>query len=266
MKNLIFTLFGLLILAGCNKTDNGPQISSYPIAAGNEWTYDRELTFTKYESDNMENVIESDTVDNTVRTWIEKDTLMNDTMSVKKFRAHEIDSEVYETEFLYTDAEGVKCYAYYRGSGLMAFVKKQVGFKFPHSIPFGGLFTVHKSKTDKLVYEVPPTLNLKMPLVNNIIWTYRLPSEELPVQIDKRVVTAESVKVPAGSFECFKIKYKYSNDSIFDNVNVHEWIAKEGLIKRQINMDPTVYTNQEGDSVWIGKSTETYSLKALDLN
>lgn len=265
LKKLIIILFALLLFSGCDNKKSGFTINSYPMAVGSEWVYNRELTFNEFQTDNLKNVMNSDTLNHSVRVWIEKDTLINDKVSVKKFRSHEKKSEVYGTEFLFRDYEGIKCYAYYPGSGLMGFVKNQSQLKLPHAFPFGGLFSIPQFKTNGLVFEDPPTLNLKLPLLNDIIWTYRHSSEELSVQIDKRVVDAESVKAPAGTFECFKIKYEYSSHPSFENVEIYDWIAEEGLIKRKISADSIVFTNQAGDSVGFGTSVDTYSLKALEL-
>lgn len=266
MKHLTITLLAILLFSACDDENDDFQIDSYPMAVGNEWTYDRKMTFTNHESEKGDIARQMDTLRYSVRVWIEKDTIMDETMSVKKFKAHEQNSDTYSTEFLFEDYDGVKCYAYYPGGGLLAFVKNRPGIKLPPGIPFGGLLSMPKSKTNELVYENPPTLNLKLPLTNSILWTYRLPSEDFSVQIDKRVIKAESIDVPAGTFECFKIRYEYSNHPSFEDVEVYDWIAREGLIKRQISTDSMVFINQQGDTTGVGSSTNTYALQSFMLN
>ena len=266
MKHLIITLFTIVLFSACDDENDDFQIDSYPMAVGNEWTYDRKMTFTSHESEKGDIAREMDTLRYTVRVRVEKDTIMDETMSVKKFKAREQNSDTYSTEFLFEDYDGIKCYAYYPGGDLLAFVKNRPEVKLSSGIPFGGLLSIPKSTTNEPVYENPPTLNLKLPLSNNIRWTYRHPSEDFSVQIDKRVIKAESIDVPAGTFECFKIRYEYSNHPGFEDVEVYDWIAREGLVKRQISTDSVVFINQQGDTTGAGSSTNTYALQSFTLN
>ena len=89
MKKNYLILFILAAVIGCNNEEYNltPNVDRYPMTIGTNWTYDRQVIVNKYESETSNNIIDIDTMNFTVKVWIDKDTVLNDTMNVKAFKS-----------------------------------------------------------------------------------------------------------------------------------------------------------------------------------
>jgi len=268
LKILIF--IGVIIaMTSCDEKEkfdlNG--IDSYPISVGNYWDYNRELVFKKYESETSDKVIDIDTFNFSIKVSITKDTILNDTMSVKQFVATEAGRDFSSYQYMYIDSEGLKCYAY-SNAGTFVFAKKGMQINALSDLSYLGIEIGNSIDNSNIFFENPPTLNLKLPLENDSKWTYRQPNESLGLQIDKEVVGIETIKVNGRSFLCYKINLEYLNTTIFNEIQMTDWISKEGLIKRQTIFGRTSLIPAEGDPIIEGniQLTETLTLKELNIN
>lgn len=155
-----------------------PTVNNYPMNIGTEWVYDRQMLMKKYESETSNEVIGIDTMNFIVKVWIEKDTVLKDTMAVRVFKSQDIYDNWTSYQYKFFDIEGLKTYAY--SGGAIAFAKKSSYLK--SSIGFDEL------TSDEIFFETKPTLDVKLPLDRNSSWTYRHSSDTRALQIDKTVI------------------------------------------------------------------------------
>jgi len=88
---------------------------------------------------------------------------------------------------------------------------------------------------DSLNYEDPPLLVIKYPYKIGEQWPYRTNSELF--RIDKKILEKDTVAVPLGNYDCYKIQYLYDFDldnQWDDGIEIYDYIGQEGLLKRSI--------------------------------
>lgn len=202
---------------------NPPYVVSHPMIIGTEWTYNRQVLITKYESETSDNKLEIDTLNFVVKVWIDKDTIFNNDLSVKVFKVSD-DGWHWKNEYKYLDEEGLKTYAYSTSGNADVFGQKYSFLK--------SSMATNELIDGGLKIESPPTLDIKFPLNLSSTWTYRSPSEAGELQIDKTVVGYERIKVNERYHNCYKVEWKYLNDPLFNGIKVTDWISDNGLIKR----------------------------------
>lgn len=269
MRRILALLTLLSVLVGCenNESDILQNVDNYPMAVGTEWVYDRQIITVTYESETSDNVIDIDTVHNSVKVWIEKDTILNDTMSVTMFRS-EIKGDdwiMMSSDFKYLDNEGLKTYAYFNG-GPLVFPKNSSVINF-------GLFTDFYKRgytevlpDDSITYEDNPTLDIQLPLTEKSSWTYRKPTETRVLQIDKSVTGVETLNITGESYPCFVVSLEYYNDPDFEGIEFTDWISNKGLIKRKIIVGRTTPRYWNGEPVHgTQQITELLTLKSLTI-
>ena len=269
MRRILTLLTLLSILVGCenNESDILSNVDSYPMAVGTEWVYERQIIIETYESETSNNVIDIDTIYNSVKVWIEKDTILNDTMSVTMFQSEVNDDNwiMMSSQFKYLDNEGLKNYAYLN-DGSLVFPKNSSLIKY-------GLFTdFYKTGYNELlpvnsmIYEENPTLDIQLPLTEKSSWTYRKPTETRVLQIDKSVTGVETLSITGESFPCFIVSLEYLNDPDFEGIEFTDWISNKGLIKREIIVDRTTPRYWNGEPVHgTQKTTDILTLKSLTI-
>ncbi len=255
-KALIFLVLTAMLSCDDKEKDIVLNISSYPMNIGTEWQYYRQLIINKYESETSNKIIDIDTINFTYKVWIEKDTVLNDTMNVKVFKAQEIDDNWTSNHYKFLDKDGLKNYAY-SNTGANVFAKKSSYLK--SSIDFSEL------TSDELIFEAKPTLDVKLPLDGNSSWTYRHSTDTRSLQIDKKVIGIESVKLIGQNFDCFKIDWKYLNDPGYEGIKITDWISEKGLIKRLTIQDRVTFTNESGEPLYYGQFIETLTIKSINI-
>lgn len=263
---IIIPLIAIFISCNDKKDNITPTVDTYPMTVGTEWTYDRQVIFKKFESETSDKIIDIDTINFTVKVWIEKDTVLNDTMSVKVFKSRINDNNWISNQYKYLDNEGLKNYAYSNFRGANVFAQKSSLLKYGLTIDFNKTLDNGILTSDDIIFEDTPTLDIKLPLGDNSTWTYRKPSDARKLQIDKSVNGSETLTLLGQIFPCFKVSWNYLNDTIFDGINITDWISEKGLIKRLIIIDKTIYTNEHGEPLFYGQLIETLVLKDLKIN
>jgi hypothetical protein len=244
---IIISLSGILL--GCdNKSGNvAPTVEDYPMTVGSEWIYNRLIIMKYFESKTSDKVTEIDSINFTVKVWIDKDTVLNDTLPVKVFRSQESDEGSVSTLFLNMDKEGLKTYAYSNPMGATAFAKKGTTIK-PDFVPYLNMATEGKARAKSdIVFEDKPALNIKMPLTLGSSWTYRYPTETIPLQIVKKVTGTETINIAGENFSCFKIQFEYLYSPAFEGISLTDWISNKGLIKRKTVHKRVTLTYRDGE-------------------
>jgi hypothetical protein len=187
-------------------------------------------------------------------------------MNVSQFVS--VIDEINETseQYFYTDDEGLKVYAY-TNHGSHAFTKKSgVKSHLTDMLTFGFFGTLSSEQTDIMVIEPSPRLNLKFPLEINSNWIYVHPFEPMNLRIDKKVIGYERIKINNHSFDCSKIEWVYIENIFFDDTKIYDWISNEGLIKRQVIYERTLFNDEENGSIGSFQLTETILLNDLKLS
>ena len=259
MKKLSISICLLILISffACeDKNDPEPfTIDSYPMQVGNEWSYTRELIIDQYDGSQYDTTL---FFENSV--WIEKDTVLQDTLDVKIFKSRQDNNSFTSDQFMQMENEGLKNYAY-RNAGPIVFPKSRnvvTKIFYPFSsgrfIPF-----------DEIIFEDPPTLNIKYPLQSNSEWTYVYPTETFDYQIDKKVMGSEDLSLNGKVYKCFKVKWTFINSIGLDHTEIIDWIAAEGLIKRTNVSDSAHLTDETGATLAIVKFDETMMLTEIDI-
>ncbi|SMO64647.1 hypothetical protein SAMN06265379_10455 [Saccharicrinis carchari] len=117
MKPFIGLIFLLFITVSCEKDNNHSNliIDKLPMEVGTTWVYDW-VTITQHlESYNSNKVVKIDTTRMKSTTWIEKDTILFDTLDVKVFRFEILNDGFKEStkSFRYLSTEGLWEVFYY---------------------------------------------------------------------------------------------------------------------------------------------------------
>lgn len=201
MKKIYLLLLLILPLISCDKKEETiiPNIMTYPMTVGSQWTYDRQIVVNRYESKTSKKIVGTDTYNFIVKVWVDKDTVLNG-KQVMKFVAE--DENIKHVNFNFLDSEGLKTYAYIN-TGLMVFADAHFHLKSAVMDQFTAQAPVF--------YEQAPAMNLKFPLQNGLRWTYRPSTETSSLKIEKQVTGSETLNVAGERFNCFKIDWIYSN-------------------------------------------------------
>jgi hypothetical protein len=266
MKKLLCIISGILALSSCGEKVNEPfeKIDAYPTSPETEWIYSSQSILNFFESETSNIVIAADTLCFSVKVRVEKDTVLNETMNVTEFSSKADDLDFSSKEYYYVDAEGLKAYAYSNPS-LHVFVKKNaqhdvISNRFSFTI-LGPAISVEDNIFE---YGNGSRLNLKFPLEMHSKWTYLAPAEPMKLQINKEITGYENIKVDNHTYPCYKVSWIYlKNENIegYDKIRVYDWIAKEGLIKRQVIYSRATLIMSENASWTYCQATETILLK-----
>lgn len=266
MKNDILTILLLLAIVSCDSKKNeiNPEVDSYPMTIGTEWTYDRQIIIKKYESDTSDNIIDTEIYNFTVNVWIDKDTLLKDTMNVIILEAQDDDNDWTQKSYRFIDNEGLKTYAY-SPRGAIVFAKKKGTLKSSFLLNNNFLLVNEISPHDEIIYEEQPTLDIKLPLKNNSSWIYRHSNRQEIPNIEKEVIGTERLNLAGEIFDCFKVYWYNLNLTETDGIEITDWISDKGLIKRIIFSDRIFLRNEFGEYFGTAQLTETLILKELEI-
>ncbi|MFQ5639826.1 MAG: hypothetical protein ACE5IR_17745 [bacterium] len=259
----IMTLLFLAAIFGCSAKDN-PTASEennfvYPLKIGNKWEYMRELSVFNFRPDTV-GFAPSDTIISSVST-VEIVRTATLPAPVKTYVLYETlteeGSSASESESFYSNqADGFYYYAYRCAGSVLpkSSVKKRIYFKgryFSHIREITSFIEDAVSNNcvglDSIIYEVPPLKSLPYPLEIGAQWLYR--SEGNPFKIEKKVVAKDSVTVPAGHFNCYKIQWLFdidNNGEVDRDIEFFDDICSEGLIRRNILFKDLLLTGESG--------------------
>lgn len=264
---LVVPIIGMIISCDKKEENDTPNLDTYPMTVGTEWTYDRQVIIKKYESETSNKIINNDTMNFTVRVWIDKDTVLNDTMNVKIFKSRENDYNWTTNQYKYLDNEGLRNYAYSNSGGANVFAKKSSSFKSSFDSYFYRIAIKHGITNKEIIIEDKPTLDIKLPFSENTSWTYRNPSETRVLQIDKEVIGTETLNITGQNIACYKVSWNYLYDPVFNGVNITDWISEKGLIRRLTIYDRVTLISEDGEPLIDGnvQMIETLTLKQLKI-
>jgi hypothetical protein len=254
-----YFLIGLLIVVSiaCKKTDDEliPVIENFPTTIGTEWVYDRLIIVSRFQNETDAKAIRTDTLFQNYRVWVEKDTLLNDTMNVKLFKTRDNDEPFTSSLFRFLDGEGLKTYAY---SHQVKVETKNGLFNIP-SEPL--IFFRSKSHSKDIIVEEIPLLDLKLPLKSRYAWIYKQPTASNPMQIVKYISGAETLVLKGNDVKCLKITWQYQNNPSYNGIKMTEWVSAKGFMKVSTMYPRSIMTNQDGDPVGYFQLTDLLILK-----
>ena len=276
-RNTFFVLIlSLMPILNCTRDKNplvpesGPFI--YPVRTGNQWEYRRSLFFRPLSD---ETSMAADTVFTESIIKVNPPVMLPGSIQTFPFEERINDNgRLFTSESYYANSQkGLYLYAYRYAQGGTLIPKKKAGQKIffkdqifddmseialylTQSIPFQHIMS------DSIIYENPPLLALKYPLTINQKWTYRKPGH--PWHIEKEIVAEEEIKVPAGSFVCFKIQWlmDIKNDLVRDDdIVFYDYVCEKGLIKRYILIKNVKQVDEQGETSLIDTTDEAVLIK-----
>lgn len=263
---LLISIALIILIFSCDKKDDDltSNVMSYPISPGTEWTYERQIIIKQFESATSDHITKIDTINSIVKVWIDKDTLLNDTMNVSVFKSRENDNHWTSTQFKYIDDQGLRNYAYSNPWGAHVFATSRNNIRSTFNILSQIIEPDKRSINEDIIIEEHPTLDLKLPLQNNALWTYRHYSESTNMQIDKKVTGTETLNLIGQIFTCFKVDWEYIQQPM-DSYKITDWISNKGLIKRITKLQRASTVSEDGELLINGsiEYSETLILKKL---
>ena len=263
MKNylvLFYILFILLAIISCdNPLKSDDYDSFYPLAIGNQWHYDRSLKTFNIRSD-------SNAAIDSMTLFISVDIEITGTESLENInkafvflqKTEEDFRTYYSTSYYANSDSGLFLYAY-KGDGMVLPKPHQ-----NYSIRFKDIYFEQLSQiapyfndnilpktvlSDSIIYEKPPVKVISYPLSIACLWLFR--NIEITT-IYKKVISKETVEVPAGKFDCYKIQYLYDsngNGEWGNNITFYDYVNQNGLIKRSVLIKDVELLNEEGQLI-----------------
>lgn len=268
MKTKYLFLFLILIICtqSCNDSSN-PVIPinsnfTYPLKVGNKWDYTITNSYSNVTPDSIKSLL-NDQVFN-IQLSVSNDTLLdsNQVYELKELSNGFSDSYAYYSN----EGGGFIKYAYRTGSNfglpksnnLIRFLFKGSYFNSIPELIKAQEESVFKLKSliDSLIILEPPRIIYKYPLEIGKEWVF---NPDYPL-INKEIVGKEPVQISSGTYECFKIKWKYdfNMDGIWDeDFAIYEYLCSKGILKVTytiINIAITTVEHPEG----IGKADIKY--------
>jgi len=259
LNKQIFLVLAAIAMISCdnNPTDNS-RLNYYPMTVGSTWTYDKKMINNYYKSPTSDIIERSDTLSFEGTTWIEKDTIINKSrVMVFKTKENDFYQPVTTTNYQFMDDNGLKLVAYSYGGSMLsnssanAFIKPTF-----HASTDGKMNTKSQINSGVYVYSTP-MLSVKYPLTIGSEWT-----SASSFKIDKKVIGMDTLHINGHDYACFKILWKYPEGY---TLNVTEWIAKEGILKREVNNGITYITDEQGNNLIKIASTEVMTIKSVTI-
>lgn len=241
----------------------------YPLAVGNRWGYDLLIVY-----DSLDGAFVDTMAVGEVTVVIETDTLLFDSLPVSILYEQRRDSySTFESHtFSNNTTGGMFTYAYTNNSSVSPGKSTDMytytlnGQDYASTaelfLAIGTLGQHVARSADALFIEDPPVKVFAYPFEVGTRWTYR--TEGSPWRIDRRVVAYEQLDIPAGKFSAFKIEwlFDFNNDGVWENiVSSTDWVAFQGLVKRETTAFDVVIRDYEQDSLGVMDFHENYTLR-----
>ena len=221
--SIIFVLLVFALLLHCSKEDNpvSPEIHtfSFPLAVGNKWVYE-----SKFYLSNVRIIDPNYTVMDTIKRDIMVEVVKYDTIpgcNKAYFLKYIEDDNYIGHRLLINEENGLHLLGYFGGLGI--------------SLPKTNLSNYHSSLFFNPIYQPlcislldsfqilnPPQLILKYPLKIGDQWS-------LDENMDKKIIETTEIKLQAGNFECYKIKWI---DKGINDYEFYDFLSSKGLVKR----------------------------------
>jgi hypothetical protein len=262
MKQLVALAISAVMLTGCSKSvDSKSKTFTYPLALGNQWTYSTVLTWEHGDPIRVDTLFgNSDTMTLTV------DQLDTIRPGVLSYTIHGVDARYMPDEipeFTYLNLpEGLYLLSWKRVmSDAEAMMPRRVPYT-PDSIssnpPLAGFLDMPRlaaalanpAGLTVCQGDVPADtlpLVLAYPQHSGMVWTYRDSTDARPDRIEKVIEGQETITTPAGTFDCWRIRFIYTPPRDFDLI---DYVSPEGLIRRR-------FVGRMWNGLWIGISDLT---------
>lgn len=256
-KNVVvlqIIILAVICFIGCENENNNPNMDFiYPLAIGNSWQYD--LIFTiDYDSTATSNGLADTTYSSTGLVEIITNEIIFDSLEVFNL-ATTITEEgnLYRgNEYYNNDDYSLVSYGYQSPSMITprnnedsAFIcfddKKFNNVREIFDYLERGVVEIDYLRGDSIYYD--PVKCLEYPLTEDNQWEYRASNN--PWRIEKTIIGQESIDVPAGQFNCWKIHWTFPESSWNDDIDFYDFISPEGLVKRVIECRNTEVIDEE---------------------
>jgi hypothetical protein len=271
-----FILFFILItINNCDnpvKSDNFD--STFPLAIGNQWHYDR--TLTTFNIRPYSNI----TIDSTTLS-ISIDVEITGTESLENInkafvlleKTEEEFRTYYSTSYYANSDSGLFLYAYKGGGTVLPKLPQNYSIRFKdiyfeqlsQIVPYFNDTILPKAQlSDSIIYERFPVKVLQYPLSIGSQWLF---GDIEIVTIYKKAISKEIVEVPAGKFDCYKIQYLYepNEDYKWTNITSYDYVNQNGLIKRSVLIKDVEILNEQGQQIGLIDFKDEYLLTAYSL-
>ena len=282
---IVASLFGALFLLPYCDDDPPEEVGfRYPLAIGNTWEYTRQWNWFHYTDSAAANYDDTTTMLSDIRVMVMDTGSVGGTSGLYRTATsghHGLDS-LQASQYYGQDVDGLY---YYGGEtyGIASLPKGRSAWKSQAGLLFKGryfsnvneLFQIFRDAlpgpfplvvdSTELIIEDPPVMVLQYPLEKGTTWTVL---NEEGFWIDKVVMGEEEVTVPAGTFECVKVKWFYDldGDGEWDtDVFVEDNIGEVGLVQRKFMIFGGITTNEYGEDTGYSDHTISYTLEAVSL-
>ncbi|UCH11097.1 MAG: hypothetical protein JSU61_04190 [Fidelibacterota bacterium] len=245
LSRIPFSLLSGLLLLSCEPEEDHTGEFRYPLKVGNTWEYTREMKLYIYEdmdSTGAPVYIDTSTFTHLVTNTVTERTTLQDTL-----QAYAIHSEPESlgafagTQYYDNRDDGLYSYAY-SGGGSLLLPKRMTsttirfkGMSFSDvqamSTYLQNIIPYSQVKGDSLYFNDPSRKVIQYPLEVGAHWML----STRYIKIDKEVTGKESIRVPAGNFDCWIIQWLYdmNHDEQWDeDITIFDYVCRKGLIKR----------------------------------
>lgn len=255
-KNVLISILVLGFIS-CEYSSDTQEISepgfNYPIEIGNKWAYNHTWNNYNFRPDSLSD--RRPIMDFIYYVEATKDTILKDNNECIIFEQSEPGNRYKSQTFYNNEASGFYQYAYRPSGGSMALPKSYEA----NNIRFAGkVFNNHEDLVRSIVNQInfipdaqdtlhyfnTPRPVLVYPLEDEVEWLF---NDDETLMIWKSLIGRENVTTPAGTFECYKIKWVYEENALFspENFEFYDFISEKGLIKRTLEFKDLAITSPE---------------------
>lgn len=277
MKYSAIIFLCIICITGCEEDNNIQEFMDfiYPLTVGNNWEYEKYFTLdydataesngaadTTFYSSALVEVITNEVIFDSIQVYNLETTYTEygSTMSGHEFYNNVnnfLINYAYIHPYMFTPKTNSTSFKF---NGKFFSDVKEV-FAYLEK----GILLSEFTKEDSIHYD--PVHCLEYPLVMDNQWLYRAPDN--PFSIEKEIVGFSNIDVPAGRFECCKVRWIYPDSEWNDNVSFHDYVSSEGLVKRLFEIrDIAVYNTEDpfGEPIGFVSSTEETYLTNYEIN
>jgi len=262
LKFFSLTILLIIVFIGCENKNNPDLDFIYPISVGNNWSYENSFSIF-FDSLAAENGLTDTTVYSTGIVEIIENTVIFDSIDCYNFRSTIIESAGNFTgyEFYNNTDNKLISYGYIDPQMITPKNDQQYAYLMFNGKKFNNFREIFNwiekglneyTRDDSIYYD--PVKCLEYPLAEGKQWTYR--SAGNPFRIDKLILGWEEIYVPSGKLDCWKIQWLYLEEDWDINITFYDYISKEGLVKRKIDISNTECYNENAEFVGYADALE----------
>ena len=270
MKRIVLLTTVIAGMMGCNSAvDPGP-VTNYPLTKNNSWSYDVAASLTNFRPSRAGATFRDTSISWFTRVRAEGTDTLLDSIATWKFTTHDTGAVTSEgVQHYIVNGDTLFLFAYYNPN--LALPKSGSGYRYSLGArDYSSISELIKTLTaednlvDTLFVELSPPPVLIFPLVIGKEWTYR--SE--PFRINKKIIGAENVNTPAGTFACYKIQWFWdiNGDEKWDSLLTGiDFVNSKGLVKRTLVVKNLVLSSSGStDPLGYIDLTNEFTVKAFE--